>query len=571
MKFNKLTIGLGALALMFTACDKAAEQEYVPAEAVPTPPAYFAFESDDEVTIDENQTEFSFPVYRANVESGYSADVDCQVVPSKSGAEVDYFQFEVANADGSKKVVPVPASGKVTIPVYFNAGEGTAMVKVTYPWDKMNDNAGVEYVFKLSAEGSDSPYFKTTADVSAIFIPWQNVVGPKGETTAKFIDMAIFSGFSLSGGDDPFEYEVTIQQNDVYKNIFRVLTPYANMHTNSSGDSFQYIGGDIVNIMYINAQDPDNVYLCDKTGKPRPLYDTYYVLSPEYGAISYWDRAAGEILSKNFEIGGKAYKSAGGAPGTYQTQEVNGVEYPNNIVFPEDHFYVAHGAAGDHVAKSNELQILFPGGKEKKAWNELGMGSYTEGLLYFNDFGEAATYQVPVEQNILTPTTYRMVNAYTSWYPEPVQREQDYPIAIDCSDEEFLMMGAQDTGNTIKIGRKTYSAYVCNAAVYYTQLLQNPLSRQEVISRGLNDTKDGNTLNLDHMFLIPVDAEGKIVSSGVFSTTDLGSTCKLVIPESTGTEPESYATASARNITKLNLGARLPLKATRTLSLQSLR
>ena len=185
------------------------------------------------------------------------------------------------------------------------------------------------------------------------------------------------------------------------------------MFTNSSGDSFQYVGGDVVNIMYINASDPNNVYLCDRTGKPQPLYDTYYVLSPEYGQITYWDRAAGAILNEDLDTGERVYPSAGGATATYETQEVDGVEYPNTIVFPDEHFYVSHGPVT--VANGKELQILFPGGKEKKAWNDLGMGSYTEGILYWNTEGKTITYQVPVQQNINNPDMYRMVNPYTNW------------------------------------------------------------------------------------------------------------------------------------------------------------
>ena len=245
MKFNKLTIGFGAMALMLTSCDKAADQEYTPAAPVPTPAAYFSLDSDDEVIIDENQTEFSIPVYRANTTEASTVDVKCDV-------NGNYFTYVLIDADGNPQNVNPTVSGdnsSVTLPVTFAKGEGTANIKVTYKWEDMAANAGKEYIFKLATEGEDSPYSKTTADVSAMFIPWENVVGPKGETTGKFIDLLIYSGFSLSGGNDPFEFEVTIQSNPISKGIFRVLTPYANMFTNSSGDSFQYVGGGFGHIL----------------------------------------------------------------------------------------------------------------------------------------------------------------------------------------------------------------------------------------------------------------------------------------------------------------------------------
>ena len=236
MKFNKLTIGFGAMALMLTSCDKAADQEYTPAAPVPTPAAYFSLDSDDEVIIDENQTEFSIPVYRANTTEASTVDVKCDV-------NGNYFTYVLIDADGNPQNVNPTVSGdnsSVTLPVTFAKGEGTANIKVTYKWEDMAANAGKEYIFKLATEGEDSPYFKTTADVSAMFIPWENVVGPKGETTGKFIDLLIYSGFSLSGGNDPFEFEVTIQSNPISKGIFRVLTPYANMFTNSCMTHIMY-------------------------------------------------------------------------------------------------------------------------------------------------------------------------------------------------------------------------------------------------------------------------------------------------------------------------------------------
>lgn len=88
MKFNKLTVGLGLLAMMFTACDKAAEQDYTPAAPVANPPAYFSLDYDGSVIIDENQTSFDVPVYRANTSGSQTVDVNCTV-------NGDFFSYSV--------------------------------------------------------------------------------------------------------------------------------------------------------------------------------------------------------------------------------------------------------------------------------------------------------------------------------------------------------------------------------------------------------------------------------------------------------------------------------------------
>lgn len=549
MKFNKLTIGFGAMALMFTSCDKAADQEYTPAAPVPTPAAYFSLDSDDEVIIDENQTEFSIPVYRANTTEASTVDVKCDV-------NGNYFTYVLIDADGNPQSVNPTVSGdnsSVTLPVTFAKGEGAAKIKVTYKWEDMAANAGKEYIFKLATEGEDSPYFKTTADVSAMFIPWENVVGPKGETTGKFIDLLIFSGFSLSGGNDPFEFEVTIQSNPISKGIFRVLTPYANMFTNSSSDSFQYVGGDVVNIMYINASDPNNVYLCDRVGKPQPLYDTYYVLSPEYGQITYWDRAAGAILNEDLDTGERVYPSAGGETATYETQEVDGVEYPNTIVFPDDHFYVSHGPVT--VANGKELQILFPGGKEKKAWNDLGMGSYTEGILYWNTEGKTITYQVPVQQNINNPDMYRMVNPYTNWWPEEYPTDEDYYVQLDASDPNMVLVPLSKTGNVVKVGKKFYDFSVINAASFYLYYAQQELTPSQIVAQGLNDTMEDNVISLANLYGYAMGSDGNSVQSYIPSEMNSPG-CKLVLPTGDAPAPSNFVEPGARNITKTNLHKR---------------
>lgn len=566
MKFNKLYIGLGAMALMFTACDKAADQEYTPAPGVDTPPVYFAYEFTDEVNIDENQVEFTIPVYRANTATAETSDVKIAVSSEATGTpavggNTKIFSFEVPNADGGfTKVASTESSDNVTVPVYFPAEAGESTIKVTYNWNDMAANAGKFFDFALSVDGEPSPYFSTTAQVSAVFVPWKNVMGPKGEETGRFIDKLVLSGFSVTGGafvDGAAVYEVTIQDNEVNPGLYRVVTPYANMVQNDEGEDFRYMGGDIVNYMYINAQDPSNVYLCDRKGNPSPRYDTYYTLAGTYGNIIFWDRVAGQLANQNFEIGGDEYSSAGGAAATFDTQEVNGEVYPNSIIFPEKHFFVSHGDAGDAVVDGDELQIIMPGGKEKQTWEDLGNGMYSEELLYFYENGLTAEYVVPVQRHMEEPTRYRMMNPYTTFYPEPNVQNDDYPIEIDCTKENYVKVPLQETGYSIREGRNTYRIYMTNYAVLYTEYLKEPMSEQQIIKEGLNDIMTGNTISLKNAVMVPVDRSDNFVTDMIFDAEALETNGnKLVLPEPTDT-PEGvkgYVSPTAGNTIKPNTG-----------------
>lgn len=529
MKFNKLTIGLGVMASMLVSCDKAADQEYTPAPAVAVPAAYFALDYDGDVVIDENQTSFAVPIYRGTASGEQSVNVTCQV-------NGNYFTIQ------GKKVVADGDNGSLTFPVVFKDGEDALDITVEYPWDVMNANAGKEYVFNFSVDGESSDYFTTKAVCSAMFVPWANVVGPNGETTGTFIDELVYSGW---GVDEPFEYEVEIQSNPVNENVFRVLTPYANCPANSPGaQQMQYMGGDIVNYMYINAKDASNVYLCDKSGTPKPVYDTYYTIDRGYGNVSYWDRAAGSLLGLKFQ----GQDPAGYSAATYETQTVGGTVYPNRIDFPEQHFFVYFA---DKIMHGNRLQILFPGGTGPKEWNDLGTASYTDGMLSCANGEDAISYDVPIQQNSENPALYRLINPYTNYWPAGNPQDEDYNITIDCSESDFVLIKHQFTGNWISEGREDYDALMCNAAYLYTTLIadKNKKTQEQIIAEGLNDTFENGVIKLPNATALTADSDGNLVDFMICSKFDWPG-CEVVLPTESEAASANYAVAASRNNAK---------------------
>lgn len=538
MKFNKLTIGLGAMALLMTGCYSNEDQTYVPAEGVNVPAAYFPVDYNGDVVIDENQTSFQVPVYRSTTDGTQTANVTVKV-------NGDFFKFVIPpySADDQKLADLKPAGEgeyTATFPVEFADGENLKNVTVVYDWATMAENAGKEFEFNFTVDGESSSYFSTSADCVAIYVPWEPLVGPKGETSGTFIDEVIYTVWNV---DEPFVYEVEIQSNPLASGLYRVMTPYANCPTNPAGSTqLIYTGGDKVNIMYINATDPENVYLCNKSGKADAIYDTYYTIDVKYGNVTLFDRASGSISGQ-----ATSKPNAGFAPGYFTTHEVAGAEYPNSIVFPEDHFYVLFG---NYVESGNQLQILFPGGEGEKEWNELGMASFTDAMITVANDLDAMEWEVPIEQNIENEGIYRLVNPYTNYWPEDNPQDDDYDIRIDCSTPELVIVKAQDTGNWITVGRADFYAYIVNAGAFYQYNVKDEyiLTPEQIIAEGLNDTFENGEINLRNAMALMVTEEGQIYD--LFDCAEEGTDGVQIVLPTPASESHIYAHAAAKNAPK---------------------
>ena len=542
---------MGSLALMFTACDKAAEQTYTPAAPVVTPPAYFAMDYDSNIYLEENQTSFTVPVYRAEAGAEATVAINCQV-------DGDFFSYK--NAEGQEVEFTVN-EGKATaeIPVKFAAGQDSTSIEISYPWDTMSTKAGVKYNFQFASTGESSPYFITDVDYVACYVPWVTVTGPNGETTATYKDKAIFSGFQFTNPstEELFAWEVEIQSTEVFPGLYRIINPYEGALQEDSDDgSYTYHGTGTI-YMYINATDPENVYLSDKVGNPLPEFNTYYTFAAEYGeSVYYFDRIAGGLAGKYLYDDEDSFPNDGAGLGTRVDFEQGGQTYVDYIDFAEDHFFVY---TDGYETTSNELIIIFPGGQGKREWNDLGMATYTEDMLSaYYEMGEQ-TYQVPVQQNIDNPSVYRMINPYTNYWPESNPQEEDYNITIDCSDPDFVIVATQNTGNWLE-SDEMYEAWMTNAAYYYTTLVTDKYKKTqaEITAAGMNDTFKDGVIEIKNAFALAIDEDDKIDGAESFSCADFGATgCKLVLPtEKAATE--SYATSAASNKGKKTSNA--PLK-----------
>lgn len=544
MKFNKIIMGMGVASVLLTSCDKAAEQNYTAAPPVATPPAYFSIDYDSEVILEEGQEKFEITVYRANGGAEQTTPVDIVMTTNAPGADGLFM------LPGN---TPLNVNQKTSVNVTFPEGADVTTLTVTYPWEKMEQLPGIEFNFDLVLAGEDTEYFLTKTDYNVMYVPWLGVQDDEGNTVCYFLDDLVYSGWRLTGYPTPFKYEVEIQYNPIAlekgEYILRVNTPYANLGHFGSSDGFRFDGYDeegeiIPNVMYINATDAHNIYLCDKSGKPfSGIYNTYYVISDEYGNVGYVDRCSAYMNDELIEWGGSLYRNSEG------NATLNGHfdETGKKIIFPDSHFFVLMLGEGSALTTGQPLEIWLPGAKEVAEWEELGMANYTDGVGAFLEGIDdgTITYEVPILQNIKNPNLYRLVNPYTTYWPDGNDVEGDYNIDIDVTNPNLVEVDRQESGLLLPYGRNYYDNFLVNAGVLYQYYMQegSEMTANQIIAEGLNDTFADNVINIQHMAVWFYEDDTTV--EVVFPWESGSEGCKVVLPTAAGAP--SYASAAVRN------------------------
>lgn len=537
-------MGMGVASVLLTSCDKAAEQNYTAAPPVATPPAYFSIDYDSEVILEEGQEKFEITVYRANGGAEQTTPVDIVMTTNAPGADGLFM------LPGN---TPLNVNQKTSVNVTFPEGADVTTLTVTYPWEKMEQLPGIEFNFDLALAGEDTEYFLTKTDYNVMYVPWLGVQDDEGNTVCYFLDDLVYSGWRLTGYPTPFKYEVEIQYNPIAlekgEYILRVNTPYANLGHFGSSDGFRFDGYDeegeiIPNVMYINATDAHNIYLCDKSGKPfSGIYNTYYVISDEYGNVGYVDRCSAYMNDELIEWGGSLYRNSEG------NATLNGHfdETGKKIIFPDSHFFVLMLGEGSALTTGQPLEIWLPGAKEVAEWEELGMANYTDGVGAFLEGIDdgTITYEVPILQNIKNPNLYRLVNPYTTYWPDGNDVEGDYNIDIDVTNPNLVEVDRQESGLLLPYGRNYYDNFLVNAGVLYQYYMQegSEMTANQIIAEGLNDTFADNVINIQHMAVWFYEDDKTV--EVVFPWESGSEGCKVVLPTAAGAP--SYASAAVRN------------------------
>ncbi|MCM1071282.1 MAG: hypothetical protein NC210_03335 [[Clostridium] fimetarium] len=488
MKFNKLYMALGVVALALASCSD--DEEYTPAPAVVNPPAYFNISDTKEVDLEKNTTEISFPIYRADAGGAFNPNVAVEIISGDGVSPINC--FTPLNSD--------------TDPIF---PEGATTGAIKYAVDMAQVAALVDYSFLFKLEGESTPYFITSNEFVVSYVPWVSMDDPATGALSTLVDDAIFQFLSIGGAQGfKLNLEVVVEKHPE-KGIFRITHPYLNAPgalnsatSDGKGAGYMFDPND-PNYLYLNAENPDKVYFCEKNGS--------------LGKVKWYDTG----VCMNFDAQMEAYGNIKIYNGMYFTVNQENIDLDDGY-YPYTLFENAYGTYTGETITFNNSEGLFVGlmnykealmnGKEwtlklaggsSLGWSSLGESTYSDGIIA-QYWGEAVpTYQVATMENTSKPGVFRLQNPYRAGvYPygsssTDVAGEGPWNVVIDCTDPNFVII--EPTASGFSAGTEQY---IANAAGYYTTTddATKKMTKEQVIAAGLNDTYDAatRTITISH-------------------------------------------------------------------------
>lgn len=464
MKIKSLYMfGLLAAAAAFTACDDAKEPVYTPAAPVDVPAAYFNATDKSAFAVGETDTEVTYSVWRETAGEAGTVNLTSNVTfLDEGGAEVD-------------------ASNLFTIPtsVTFDADANTAPFVIKFVATDLLPN--VPYIIRLTVgEGLETPYFTQNATVSVRYTPWDDVLGPNGETTA-----ILYDGF-LNGlaGIGEFFNECKIQSSPAIKGLYRVVNPY------KPGNPAAYIRpadenyeGDYY--MYFNASNPAKVFICDENGNAKTEEGSVALFNTGV-QINFTDGLSTPIYGTGVATLRLAQGKPDDAEGYYGTLNNGILTFPDGSLLVSTEEYL-NTTGSLYSGASDMFKLVFPGvdPDANESWAELGDCEFSDGMIapLFGISTTAVAYNVPIEQNEEDPSQFRLVNPYKYGIcPYGMEYDGDVKILIDCSNPECVYVKLQETGIVDESNGPVYTLnYAFNAK-------QGGKSAEQIIQAGWNDT-----------------------------------------------------------------------------------
>lgn len=519
MKFNRSLLGLGVMALAFAACSD--DVEYTSAPAVDTPAAYFSSQEETIFDLEEDDDHVYFNVYRANAGAAEKVPVD----------------ITITSEDGT----PVNA-GLFTYTPEADFAEGEALARICVEFDVNNLKHSNSYYFNCKVAGNASPYFLTALTFDVSFTPWQLVD-----------DCHIYDTSSLQvfGINDENIWEVTVQEHPLRPGFFRIYQPYRGL---PKFGAYYNLPDNDPHYLYINATTPNEAYFSDAKGNPLVMYNTgiwceggngfeetygYLTLACTYSAyLNKEDIVAGSTTLSYSNFSSNAGELVVNEKTGTRKVKFNGQKLLT--LLPD----VGGGAWGA------DWELWLNGANENEDWSDLGMATYTDGFIEeYYKLDSEATYQVPIQQHNTREGVYRLIGAYGNTYcPFGAQESNNISFEIDCSDPNFVIIKDQ-----LAMSDAYGDNYVVNAGYIYTNdFLQNTpaVSKEEVISQGLNDTFDAatGTIYINHPALLTFDTEGKGTVQLLWKDSK-HRPGKVILPEQ-GAGGNSIAPKSERPTTK---------------------
>lgn len=157
----------------------------------------------------------------------------------------------------------------------------------------------------------------------------------------------------------------------------------------------------------------------------------------------------------------------------------------------------------------------------KSPWVALGNCTYTDAIISELYGAPTVSYEVPIEENFVTPGVYRLVNPYGEYYPYNDPGDWDdsknYYMVIDASNPERVLLERSTTGCDWGDGALS----VWSMAGYY---LQNGNSADAVAKAGFYGTLEDGVISWTKAgSLVAIDGGG-------MSQVNRSGEAKVVLP-----------------------------------------
>lgn len=563
MKYNKIYLGLGVLAVSLASCSE--DVEYTPAAAVNTPPVYFSMNDESAIDLEEGDTYFTIKVYRQNTASAGEYKLNA-TVSNENGTPVPAGLFRICEPkkengevvkDEEGNIVyedynkGTPLDGQAELSAEFAADSGETGIRIDFG---STDNLVEKEVYKfdVKASGESSPYFITNRVYDVCFMRWVTL------QDCKIYDNTLWQPF----GGEKLTFPVTVQEHPTKKGFFRVHAPYKN----SDYGSYYHYTGTTPDYLYINATVANEAYFCDSKGNPVTSYNTHIQcvqnegFQENYGNIKLECLYSHFLLKEDFKNGSQTseYANYSGAAGSLT---VNETLQTRKVKFNSGRLYSMltniGGSYKDGVfsggleqgSPGSEWELWLDGANEDESWVELGVCQYTDGFLgvYYNQAGlTVETYEVPIKQNSEKAGLYRLVAPYGNiyWPDYGTEESNQYNIDIDVSDPDYVIVDIQkayeDADGIIQIA---------NATALYTsgKLSDNtgkPIqyTKQQIIEKGLNDTMKDGVITISHPAIIT--PEGNVGWLWLTDNYPSFQPAKIVLPTSGGSNVAAKSVAA---------------------------
>ncbi|MDE7142852.1 MAG: hypothetical protein K2O33_08170 [Muribaculaceae bacterium] len=485
MKFNKLYMALGVAAIALSSCSD--EDDYTPAAAVVTPPAYFNISDTKEVDLEKNSVEFSFPIYRAEAGGAFNPNLAIEIV-SGDGVSSATAPFTFLNSDDD----PI-----------FAEGATTGAIKYAVDMDQITPRN--DYKFLVKADGESTPYFITSTEYVVSYIPWVSMADPTTGALSTLEDYALW--LCLQSGPS-ITLDVVVEKHPE-KPLFRLTHPYLNapgaVNALVQAEFAEYyLDPNEPNYLYLNTENPNAVFFCDSKGDIIKDYEIGVRVIYNETWMGY-----GNLLLLNmywYYLNNEWYMvsdTQGISPESGEFNKCIGQFKDGSITFADGGVWFGFTKDKEAVWDGKSWVLKLPGAAQL-GWASLGVGTFTDGFIA-QFWGEPLqTFQVTIMESETDNNVFRLENPFRfgNGYPladasTDASGDGPWNIVVDCSDPNFVIIEPQSTG--FMVGTEQF---IANAAGYYTTTTDpaKHLTKEQVIANGWNDTYDAatRTITINH-------------------------------------------------------------------------